>query len=88
MIKRLIPLALAAAVGVSLAGCYENEPTPDGGGGGATTGQVIDLDSDGIIERGEPGFTDRDGDGIHDGPSGIDLGEPETPNEPIGPGGE
>lgn len=87
MFKRIIPLAIAATLGLSLAGCYENEP--EGGGGGANpSSTVIDLDNDGVIERGEPGFIDRDGDGLYDGVQAPDLGEPETPNEPIGPGGE
>jgi hypothetical protein len=95
MLKRLIPLATVAALGLTLAGCPENEPAPaDGGGGGATMdgGTAIDVDNDGMIERGEPGFVDRDGDGVHDGNQGRmklpDVGEPETPNEPIGPRGE
>ena len=88
MVKRMIPMIVTAALGLTLAGCYENEPGPAGGGGGNPSGTAIDLDNDGVIERGEPGFVDRDGDGIYDGVKGIDLGEPETPNEPIGPGGE
>ena len=76
MVKRMIPMIVTAALGLTLAGCYENEPGPAGGGGGNPSGTAIDLDNAAVIDRGAPGFVYRDGDAFYDGLKGIDRGAP------------